>query len=205
MKSSTLRRANLSKEKIQVLEALAKYRRQTMNKNGEPQIPTQQIKERELDMLWNNFKNHTKQDKSPTVYLITGFIAGAVVMLIITTLLSLSMKSMKETTVDITTKVPDTKIEDTAITFIPADKEDITAQLLETTTTTAVTEPLKVTSTTSSRQESYTVQKGDTLESIIIRFYGSYKKSHENAIKEANKMSNPNALQIGQKLIIPLH
>ena len=113
--------------------------------------------------------------------------------------------AMKETTVDITTKVPDTKIEDTAITFIPADKEDITAQLLETTTTTAVTEPLKVTSTTSSRQESYTVQKGDTLESIIIRFYGSYKKSHENAIKEANKMSNPNALQIGQKLIIPLH
>ena len=28
MKSSTLRRANLSKEKLQVLEALAKYRRQ---------------------------------------------------------------------------------------------------------------------------------------------------------------------------------
>lgn len=196
MKSSTLRRANLSKEKIQVIEALAKYRRQIANTNNLPQAP--QIKERELDMLWNNFKQHTKQDKSPTVYLITGFIAGAVVMLIITTLLSLSMKSMNESASDIT-KVPETKIEDTAITFIPADKEELTAT--STTTTTAVAP----TTQSSSSQETYTVQNGDTLESIIIRFYGSYSKSHERAIKEANHMKNPNALQIGQKLIIPLH
>lgn len=196
MKSSTLRRANLSKEKIQVIEALAKYRRQIANTNNLPQAP--QIKERELDMLWNNFKQHTKQDKSPTVYLITGFIAGAVVMLIITTLLSLSMKSMNESASDIT-KVPETKIEDTAITFIPADKEELTAT--STTTTTAVAP----TTQSSSSQEHYIVQKGDTLESIIIRFYGSYSKSHERAIKEANHMSNPNALQIGQKLTIPLH
>lgn len=195
MKSSTLRRANLSKEKIQVIEALAKYRRQIANTNNLPQAP--QIKERELDMLWNNFKQHTKQDKSPTVYLITGFIAGAVVMLIITTLLSLSMKSMNESASDIT-KVPETKIEDTAITFIPADKEELTT----TTTTTTAVAP---TTQSSSSQETYTVQNGDTLESIIIRFYGSYSKSHEHAIKEANHMKNPNALQIGQKLIIPLH
>lgn len=196
MKSSTLRRANLSKEKIQVIEALAKYRRQIANTNNIPQAQTPQIKERELDMLWNNFKQHTKQDKSPTVYLITGFIAGAVVMLIITTLLSLSMKSMNESASDIT-KVPETKIEDTAITFIPADKEE-----LATTTTTTAVAP---TTQSSSSQETYTVQNGDTLESIIIRFYGSYNKSHEIAIKEANHMKNPNALQIGQKLIIPLH
>ncbi len=198
MKSTTLRRANLSKEKIQALENIAKYRRQTQIANAQPKQAVKsvapQIKERELDMLWNNFKQHSKQDKSPTVYLITGFIAGAVVMLIITSLIGFSMKSMNESAEDISTKVPDTKIEDTAITFIPADKE-VSATPAKASTTTA-----------GARQdEVYTVQSGDTLESIIIRFYGSYSMKHENAIKEANGMKNPNALSIGQKLRIPLN
>lgn len=198
MKSTTLRRANLSKEKIQALENIAKYRRQTQIANAQQKQAVKsvapQIKERELDMLWTNFKQHSKQDKSPTVYLITGFIAGAIVMLIITSLIGFSMKSMNESAEDISTKVPDTKIEDTAITFIPADKE-----VSATSTKAAAT-------TTAPRQdEIYTVQSGDTLESIIIRFYGSYSMKHEQAIKAANGMKNPNALSIGQKLRIPLN
>ena len=198
MKSTTLRRANLSKEKIQALENIAKYRRQaqiasTQTKQVAKSIAPQ-LKERELDMLWNNFKQHSKQDKSPTVYLITGFIAGAVVMLIITSLIGFSMKSLNESAEDISTKVPDTKIEDTAITFIPADKD----------ATGATAPPAKVTTGTH-QGEVYTVQEGDTLESIIIRFYGSYSVKYEEAIKEANNMKNPNALSIGQKLRIPLN
>lgn len=198
MKSTTLRRANLSKEKIQALENIAKYRRQTQIANTQQKQAVKsvapQIKERELDMLWTNFKQHSKQDKSPTVYLITGFIAGAIVMLIITSLIGFSMKSMNESAEDISTKVPDTKIEDTAITFIPADKE-----VSATSTKAAAT-------TTAPRQdEIYTVQSGDTLESIIIRFYGSYSMKREQAIKAANGMKNPNALSIGQKLRIPLN
>lgn len=197
MKSTTLRRANLSKEKIQALENIAKYRRQTQIANAQQKQAVKsvapQIKERELDMLWTNFKQHSKQDKSPTVYLITGFIAGAIVMLIITSLIGFSMKSMNESAEDISTKVPDTKIEDTAITFIPADKE------VSATST-------KAAATTAPRQdEIYTVQSGDTLESIIIRFYGSYSMKREQAIKAANGMKNPNALSIGQKLRIPLN
>ena len=191
MKSSTLRRANLSKEKLEVRETLAKYRRQVMNnQNEKPAAPSKQIKERELDMLWNNFKQHNKQDKSPTVYLITGFVAGVIVTVIVTVLIQMSMTSMSETAKDITTKVPETKIEDTAITFIPADKETVSVGAV---------------ATASSKEETYTVQNGDTLESIIIRFYGSYAKEHELAIKEANHLKNPNAISIGQKLIIPLH
>lgn len=198
MKSTTLRRANLSKEKIQALENIAKYRRQTQIANAQQKQAVKsvapQIKERELDMLWTNFKQHSKQDKSPTVYLITGFIAGAIVMLIITSLIGFSMKSMNESAEDISTKVPDTKIEDTAITFIPADKE-----VSATSTKAAAT-------TTAPRQdEIYTVQSGDTLESIIIRFYGSYSMEREQVIKAANGMKNPNALSIGQKLRIPLN
>ena len=198
MKSTTLRRANLSKEKIQALENIAKYRRQTQIANAQQKQAVKsvapQIKERELDMLWTNFKQHSKQDKSPTVYLITGFIAGAIVMLIITSVIGFSMKSMNESAEDISTKVPDTKIEDTAITFIPADKE------------VSATSTKVATTTTAPRQdEIYTVQSGDTLESIIIRFYGSYSMKREQAIKAANGMKNPNALSIGQKLRIPLN
>lgn len=198
MKSTTLRRANLSKEKIQALENIAKYRRQTQIANAQQKQAVKsvapQIKERELDMLWTNFKQHSKQDKSPTVYLITGFIAGAIVMLIITSLIGFSMKSMNESAEDLSTKVPDTKIEDTAITFIPADKE------------VSATSTKVATTTTAPRQdEIYTVQSGDTLESIIIRFYGSYSMKREQAIKAANGMKNPNALSIGQKLRIPLN
>ena len=53
--------------------------------------------------------------------------------------------------------------------------------------------------------ETYTVKEGDTLESIVIRFYGSFDMSKVNAIQSANKMANPNALSIGQKLIIPMN
>ena len=198
MKSTTLRRANLSKEKIQALENIAKYRRQTQIANAQQKQAVKsvapQIKERELDMLWTNFKQHSKQDKSPTVYLITGFIAGAIVMLIITSLIGFSMKSMNESAEDISTKVPDTKIEDTAITFIPADKE-----------VSATSTKVAATATAPRQDEIYTVQSGDTLESIIIRFYGSYSMKREQAIKAANGMKNPNALSIGQKLRIPLN
>ena len=42
-------------------------------------------------------------------------------------------------------------------------------------------------------------------ESIVIRFYGSFDMDKVNLIQEANKMANPNALSIGQKLIIPVN
>ncbi len=190
MKSSTLRRANLSQEKLEVLEKLAKYRRQVMSSDTQKQkTPVKQIKERELDMLWNNFKQHNKQDKSPAIYLISGFVAGVIVTVIITILIQMSMTSVNETTTDIVSTIPETKIEDTAITFIPADKETVSVGAVKTAKT---------------KEETYTVQNGDTLESIIIRFYGSYSKTHEQSIKEANHLNNPNALSIGQKLIIPL-
>ncbi len=187
MKSSTLRRANLSKEKIQVLERLAKYRRQSTNDSLN--APAKQIQEKELDLLWNNLKQHNKQDKSPTVYLITGFVAGVIVTVIVTIMIQMSMTSMNETAKDISTSVPETKIEDTAITFIPADKETVSVGTVA----------------TKNKEETYKVQQGDNLEKIIRRFYGSYSKSHEKAIKEANGLKDINALSIGQELIIPLH
>ena len=52
--------------------------------------------------------------------------------------------------------------------------------------------------------ENYTVKSGDTLEGIIIRFYGKYDTSKVSRIMQANGMKNPNQLSIGQSLVIPL-
>jgi nucleoid-associated protein YgaU len=51
--------------------------------------------------------------------------------------------------------------------------------------------------------QEYTVQKGDTLQKISKKFYGSYKKW--NKIYEANKdkMKSPDALKVGMKLCVP--
>lgn len=46
--------------------------------------------------------------------------------------------------------------------------------------------------------ELYTVQPGDTLYAIAIRY-----RTTVNAILEANQLANPNSLSIGQELIIP--
>ena len=42
------------------------------------------------------------------------------------------------------------------------------------------------------------------MESILIRFYGSYSKDKEALVLKTNNMTNPNKLAIGQKLTIPV-
>ena len=180
MKSSTIRRSNLSKEKMAVLEALSKYRQDSYDYS--PNVYIRQNKEKELDILWQNFKLNQKGDKSPSVYLATGFIAGAIVMLALTTLISFSARGIDAKTE--TPQAPKLKKEKTAISFIPSN-----------------TKTQEETSTTAS--EIYTVQSGDTMEGILIRFYGSYSKEKEQLVLKINNMKNPNRLAIGQKLTMP--
>ena len=92
MKSSTIRRSNLSKEKMAVLEALSKYKQDAYDNS--PNVYVRPNKEKELDVLWQSFKVNQRNDKSPSIYLATGFIAGAVVMLILTVLISFSANSI---------------------------------------------------------------------------------------------------------------
>ena len=153
MKSSTIRRSNLSKEKMAVLEALSKYKHDGLDNS--PNVYVRPNRERELDMLWQNFKVSQKQDKTPSIYLAAGFIVGAVVMLVLVVLISFSANGI--------------------------DKSEPTAT-----------------------NEIYTVQSGDTMESILVRFYGSYSKDKEALVMKTNNMTNPNKLAIGQKLTIPV-
>lgn len=180
MKSSTLRRSNLSKERIAVLEELAKNRKQPYD--ASPGVYVRANKEKELDVLWQNFRVSQKEDKSPGIYLATGFIVGAITMLIVTTLLSFSVRNGDSQDLQAPKK---SKAEKARLSFIPSDKTTKTPE-------------------TKGATESYSVHSGDTMESIIIRFYGKFDLSKVEKIKQANNLKNPNSLQIGQNLIIPL-
>lgn len=179
MKSSTLRRSNLSRERMLILEELSKNKKQPYD--ASPGVYTKANKEKELDVLWQNFKVSQKEDKSPGIYLATGFIAGAIAMLIMTTLLSFSVRGTDSSDL---TPAPKAK-EKARLTFIPADKSSETA-------------------TTKGSPESYVVKSGDTLAGIVVRFYGSYDVSKLEKIQQVNGMKNANDLQIGQTLTMPM-
>lgn len=181
MKSSTIRRSNLSKEKMAVLEALSKYRNEVYD--GSPSVyvrpeTSRMDKERELDLLWQNFRVNQKSSKSPNVYLFAGFIAGAVVMLVLSILISFSARGIENAKENIAP----IKKEKLSLNFIPSSQKAEEAVANET----------------------YTVQSGDTMEAILVRFYGSYNKEKETLVLKTNNMTNPNKLSIGQQLIIPM-
>ena len=64
MKSSTLYRSNLSKEKMILLEELrAKSGQGNFKRENTPDVYIRPSKEKELDVLWQNFKVNQKEEK----------------------------------------------------------------------------------------------------------------------------------------------
>ncbi len=185
MKNSTLHRSNLSKERMALLAELKAHK--TTSHDNAPGVYKRPSKQKELDLLWQSFKINQKEEKSPGVYLLTGFIAGALSMFLMTAVLSISANSSDEIS-DSTMNTP--KIEKKLLKRKPS--------------TLAIVPPDKPIEAPSTSSEAYTVQSGDTLEGIIIRFYGRYDVSKVAKIKAANQLANPDSLSIGQKLVIPL-
>ena len=186
MKSTTLRRSNITREKVAMMEALSRYNMQHQDED----FYKAQSKTRELDVLWQSFGvKPQKNEKAPQVYFVTGLVLGVVITLAITTVVSLliSLSTPKEEVIVPAKKSAQVVESNAKFSFIPADS--------------ASAKPSSVVPL----NEEYIVKEGDTLESIIIRFYGSFDMNKVNAIQSANKMANPNALSIGQKLIIPMN
>ena len=173
MKSTTLRRSNITREKVQMMEALNRYNRQ----HQEEDFYRTQNKNRELDALWQSFGVRSQRnEKNPQVYFVTGLIFGVIVTLAIVVVVSLliNLSTPKDDMMNIPKK---STVETNDFSFIPPDS--------------AASKPATV-----SRNQEYVVKHGDTLESIVIRFYGSFDMSKVNAIQSINKMANPNALYV---------
>ena len=54
-------------------------------------------------------------------------------------------------------------------------------------------------------EKEYTVQAGDSLEDISMRFYGSFDEAKLKQIQVKNNLKDLNSIKIGQKLIIPMN
>ncbi len=194
MRNSSIYRSNISDEKIAFLSEI-KSQKEFNQEDNTPKAYKRQGKQKELDLLWQSFKINPKEEKSPGVYLLTGFIAGALCMFIMNAILSISsnITSSPETAslgqpkfekkISRKSKIPQINQQ---VAVIPASN----------------TMPAPVVQIPT--YESYTVKSGDSMSSIVYRFYGKYDPAKVEKIKQANKLTNAHKLSIGQKLIIPL-
>ena len=193
MRNSSIYRSNLSDEKVAFLSEI-KSQKEFNSDDNTPKAYKRQGKQKELDLLWQNFKINPKEEKSPGVYLLTGFIAGALCMFIMNSILSISSNVAAEPS---STSLGQPKFEkkisrksklpqiNSNIAVIPAAsqaEEEVTIPAVET----------------------YTVKSGDSMSTIVYRFYGKYDPAKVEKIKQVNKLTNAHKLSIGQQLIIPL-
>ena len=195
MRNSSIYRSNLSNEKVAFLSEI-KRRKELNNEDNTPKTYKRQEKqnEKEIDMLWQGFKISAKEEKSPGVYLFTGFIAGALCMFVMSSILSISSNLSAEE--DNPTAMGQPKFEkkisrkdkipqiNSNIAVVPAETEAVENKMPST--------------------ETYTVKSGDSMSSIVYRFYGKYDLEKVEKIKEVNHLSSAHKLSIGQELIIPL-
>ena len=190
MKSSTIRRSNLSKEKIAVLEALSKFKSKNSISSSSLNSSNSGSINVELDLLWQNFRM-PKVERSPIVYLGMGFAAGVVATILVSALIGVSTTDFHPN-FKFNIKMPSiampTPQKANKLNFLPSSGSASQEAAPE-----------------QKPDEEYTVQSGDTMEAIARRFYGTYSPEKVELIMKANNMTNPNKLSIGQKLIIPMN
>lgn len=226
MKSSTIRRSNLSKEKIAVLEALSKFNHSEDNssvindhandnepvEDGSPEVYVRKNKEKELDLLWKDFKM-PKGERSPIVYLGMGFIAGIITTILVSAFIGMSSgnfhMNIKRNTSASAVTVPAEASSETTVSENTA--EPVAAEENSSNTSSkkfsifgsSKNSEAASSESSSAQNKEYEVQSGDTMEKIVRSFYGTYSADKVEAIMNANNMTDPNRLSIGQKLIIP--
>ncbi len=198
MRNSSIYRSNLSDEKITFLSEL-RNQKDYYQEDTAPRAYKRPAKQKEIDLLWQSFKINPKEEKSPGVYLLTGFIAGVLCMFIMNALSSISSsintneisdtslgQPKFEKKISRKNKIP--QITSANISVIPFNSEAKTEDVL-----------------TNSQTETYIVKSGDSMSSIAYRFYGKYDPAKIEKIKEVNNLQSANRLSIGQELIIPLN
>lgn len=217
-----------------MLEALSKFNGSNENnsvisdsginnepiEDGTPEVYVRRNKEKELDILWKDFKI-PRGESSPLMFLGIGFICGIIATLAVSAIIGMSSGKVApqfsaENTEAVVASVAATNedtvennTEEQAAVAIPTEQEETTEEAKpkkfgifssnKNKTQTATTEEPAV----AQESKEYEVQSGDTMEGIVRKFYGKYSEEGVNAIMKANNMTNPNKLSIDQKLIIP--
>ncbi len=202
-----------------VLEALSKYNNFETGdiadtgvdnepvSDDSPEVYVRQNKDKELDLLWKDFKL-PRGERSPIIYLGIGFVTGVLVTLIVSAFIGMSSGNFH---------IKSSNTEPASVeTVAPAEvqQEPVAQETVSETETEAPAKKFGLfgaksnnnentqTSTVKSNKE-YEVQSGDTMEKIVKQFYGTYSGEKVEAIMNLNNMKDANRLSIGQKLLIP--
>lgn len=185
MKGSTLHRSGLTREKMGVLASLT-HADKKQNTRAQLNQYYKAAKAQELDILWGNVQKGIQkvhsvtkntQQRSPAAYLTIGFIAGVLFMCCVFLIVSISTMSSRSAS----------KNTNKAGVAVISEVSNISSEL----------DPIV-------SQERYIVKKGDTLNGIAYRFYGRYDESKILEIQRINNIINPQAIRIGQELMIPV-
>lgn len=197
MKNSTLNRSMLSGENMAVLAELKSQNEEEVVERKPINSSAMKSKQEELDFLWQNLKVNTKEEKSPGIYILAGFIAGALSMFIMTAMLSIVTfsspdgSSFQERKIIKKEKGSFAPIEETSTT-VKEKAKDLTPEEV-------------VMSTPAVINDTYKVKPGDSLEAISVKFYGQTSPANTKKLQEANNLSSPHAIRAGQVLTIPLN
>lgn len=176
MNSATINRLNLSKEKVAVLDALKRYKNGDLSLTPNVYIRPEAQKHPKHEELDLLWNNFKVQDMIRPDKTPKMFVAAGVVAGVI-------LMSGLVLTGIFAHGVNKDNVAKAEYTLIPSSGS----------------------SGVINNEEHYVVQNGDTVEKILIRFYGSYTKTFENNLLKANNLTNPNKLSIGQELVIPMN
>ena len=212
MKSSTVKRSNLSQESMDVIENLANDNSLYEQYVESDELPEEYLrqdsqvknnKSKEIDLLWQSFKNTQLNSQSPVMLVILGFIMG-----VVTTLLFMwAIGAVSNFDIKLPAS-PSVQSEEKNIETQAQTGEEVSAEAVQDENQDVVsdgeTSEMQSVPFDSSRMTKYIIQDGDTVEKIIIKHYGSYTPQRAENIKKANNLSNLDRISIGQELLIPV-
>lgn len=234
MKSSTIRRSTLSRETMEVIENLAKEQEANGLPNEylrpdeheeKSSNDTLSSKAQEIDLLWQNFKSSQFNSNSPAAYIAIGFLSGVVVTIAVLLCvgafvsksnIKLSQKPFaalekmnllsNEKAIEQTLEQQADNAQDSVDKKVSVPSEDETVAV----NTQPVANEVQSLDSASSNSvdmnnsKKYVVKSGDTAESIIKHYYGSWSQEKADLLMKANNLSNLDRINIGQELIIPM-
>lgn len=174
---------------------------------GTPGVYVRSQQHNDLDFLWdasgNKPSSKAAEEKRPILFFILGALTG-----IIATSIVFLLVMNKPTALD-TSNVDVPIIEE--VKLVPKVTDPTQPEAIEQTESEAQGTEAREGSSGKGKPSRggkvavkyHTVTYGDTLEKISIRYYGTSTPTLIEKIARANKMRNPNALSINQKLVIP--
>lgn len=224
MKSSTIRRSTLSKESMEVIENLVKQQDTQEDGVGEYIRPVDYeenssessiaSKAQEIDLLWQNFKSTQFNSNSPTAYILLGAAVGVVVALVLTFSTGYYLSKSGKLTIQYNSVAAKSNtLEQDAATAqdvveakvsVPSEDEISTKPVVGETAKAVDSASADVQKIDQSKIKKYVVKSGDTGESIIKHYYGSYSPEKAELIKKVNNLDSLDRINIDQELLIPM-